>query len=83
MVGVYVRPEQRGRGVRQALLTALVAHARALPGVDRLSVAVAATQTAAQAVYLAGGFSAWGTEPAFLLVDGESIDEHFLTLRLR
>ncbi len=83
VAGVYVGPELRGRGVGHALLTALVPHARTLPGVDRLSVAVAATQAAAQALYRAVGFSEWGTEPTALLVDGEYIDEHFMTLRLR
>ncbi len=82
VAGVYVGPELRGRGVGRALVTALVAHARTLPGVERLTLAVAATQPAAHALHRALGFTPWGREPAALHVDGEYIDEHYLALAL-
>lgn len=82
VAGVYVGPELRGRGVGRALLAALIAHARTVPGVERITLAVTATQPAAHALYRSLGFAPWGVEPAALLVDGEYIDEHYLSLAL-
>jgi len=82
VAGVYVGPELRGRGVGRALLTALIAHARTLDGVERLTLAVTTTQPAALALYRALGFAPWGLEPAALRVGGEYVDEHYLALPL-
>lgn len=82
VAGVYVAAELRGRGVGRALLMALVAHARTVPGVESLTLAVTATQPAAHALYRALGFTEWGREPAALVVEGEYIDEHYLALVL-
>ena len=83
VAGVYVGPELRGRGVGRQLLTALVTHARAVPGVERLTLSVTSTQPAARALYRALGFVPWGTEPAALKLGDEYIDEEYLALALR
>ncbi len=63
MAGVYVGAELRGRGAGRQLLAALVAHARAVPGLGRLTLA-AATQPAALALYRSLCFARRGCEPA-------------------
>lgn len=80
--GVYLAPELRGSGVARLLLAALIAHARTLPGVERLTLSVTAVQRNAHALYRELGFAPWGTEPAALKVDGEYIDEVYLALVL-
>ena len=80
--GVYVAAELRGRGVGRQLLTALIAHARTVPGVERLTLAVTTAQPAAQALYRTLGFLPWGTEPAALKLGAEYLDEEYLALIL-
>jgi GNAT superfamily N-acetyltransferase len=80
--GVYLAPELRGRGIGRQLLTALIAHARTVPGVERLTLAVTTAQPAAQALYRTLGFVPWGTEPAALMLGAEYLDEEYLVLVL-
>lgn len=80
--GVYVGPELRRRGVGRRLLTALVAHARTVPGVERLTLAATTAQPAAGALYRALGFVPWGTERAALKLGDEYLDEDYLALVL-
>lgn len=86
VAGVYVGLELRGRGVGRRLLTALVDHARTVPGLERLTLAVTAAQPAARGLYASLGFAPWGTECAALkLGDGpgaEYLDEEYLALVL-
>ena len=79
---VYLEPDLRGRGLGRALMTAVVAHARTLAGVERLTLIVAAPQAAAQALYRAFGFVPWGCEPAAMRVGDEYLDGHYLALAL-
>jgi RimJ/RimL family protein N-acetyltransferase len=80
--GVYLAPELRGRGIGRQLLNALIAHARTLSGVERLTLAVTVGQPAAQSLYRTVGFVPWGTERAALKVGDEYLDEIYLALVL-
>src|SRR5581483_4503749 len=70
--GMFVRPQSRGAGLGGALLEAVIAHARSLPGIDSVHLDVAPTQTAARALYEGRGFrptgvvSKHGNEALFL-----------------
>ena len=75
VVSVYVRPDQRGRGVAGRLLDAALAHAAALDGVTALDLSVVAGNEPAIRLYASRGFVAWGTEPRALRVDGRWFDE--------
>jgi ribosomal protein S18 acetylase RimI-like enzyme len=81
--GMYVAPEARGRGVGRALMDALIAHARTLPGLERLTLGVEATNEAARALYHSLGFVAYGIEPQAYKLDGEYWDSELMSLALR
>ena len=69
LVGMYVTPAARGRGIGAQLVTAVISHARD-HGVDQLEL------------YERAGFRAWGTRPDALRVEGRSWDEIAMALRL-
>jgi ribosomal protein S18 acetylase RimI-like enzyme len=58
---LYVRPEQRGRGLGRSLLRALEQEARAA-GVRKLHLEVERDNPSARALYLAEGFAPTGRE---------------------
>lgn len=77
VVGMYVRPEQRGKGQGTALLAAAVAHAQAQPYVMVLNLTVTEGNAAALALYERAGFQAFGTEPmAVRTTDGYKAKVH-------
>jgi ribosomal protein S18 acetylase RimI-like enzyme len=80
--GMYVAPEARGGGVGRALMDALVAHARTLEGVERLTLGVEATNAAARALYHALGFVTCGVEPQAYKLGGEYWDSEMMSLAL-
>ena len=80
--GMYVAPDHRRRGAAAALLSALLSHARELPGVGYVQLSVSSEATAARALYERFGFRGWGTEPDALRHDGRSVDEDHMILRL-
>lgn len=63
VVGMYVRPGGRTRGVGRALMEALVAAARRRPGLMRLTLTVTEGNEPALRLYRSVGFSAWGVQP--------------------
>ena len=80
--GVYVGAELRGRGVGRRLVAALLDHARATPGVARVTLGVSHAQPAARRLYAALGFTVFGTDRAALRVDGRDVAEDYLELQL-
>jgi ribosomal protein S18 acetylase RimI-like enzyme len=81
--GVYVTAAQRGRGVGNVLMAALLKKAQANPELEQILLAVAAGQKAAIQLYRRFGFEAFGTEPRSLKVGSEYIDEQHMLLMLR
>lgn len=73
--GVYTSAAHRGRGAARLLLEHAIEFACSLPDVTHLSLAVTAGNEAAQRLYESLGFTAWGCEPAALVVDGVAYDE--------
>jgi len=80
--GVYVCPSYRGRGFGRAVVEACVHHARTWAGVDSVALSVSGEGTAARALYESLGFITWGTEPDSLRVDGSSVSQHHMLLKL-
>jgi ribosomal protein S18 acetylase RimI-like enzyme len=80
--GVYVAPEARGRAVGRALMQALIAHARTLDGLERLTLGVEPGNEAARALYHALGFVTYGIEPQAYKLDGEYWDSELMSLAL-
>ncbi|AUG76402.1 acetyltransferase [Kitasatospora sp. MMS16-BH015] len=80
LVGVFVRPEQRGTGLARELFDAAVAFARELeePAVERIRLFVHEKNTHAEAFYRKIGFARSGN--TFPVPGDESSIEHELVL---
>jgi RimJ/RimL family protein N-acetyltransferase len=73
--GMYVDPGFRNQGIGRQLIDRLLEHAALMPGLQRVTLGVNATNLGAIALYEAAGFRSFGGEPEFLLVDGALQDE--------
>jgi len=80
--GVYVRQESRGKGVAKAMIADIVRRAGNVPGIEQITLVVAATQAAARRVYESVGFQHYGTEPRSLKIGSEYIDDELMVLFL-
>ena len=83
IIGMYVTPEARGKGVGKALLIEAIAHARKIADLDQLHLAVVVTNEAARTLYRQLGFTVYGIEPRALKKDGQYWDEELMILKLR
>ena len=79
--GVCTHPDFLRRGLQRAVMLALIADARG-SGLSFLNLGVGAENLPARTLYESLGFTAYGTEPAALRVEGRDIDETLMTLRL-
>ena len=71
--GMYVRPAARGTGLARQLVEAVLEYAR--ERVELVQLSVIAGNVAAQRLYGALGFVAYGLEERALKVDGRYFDE--------
>jgi ribosomal protein S18 acetylase RimI-like enzyme len=78
MWGVYLRPALRGRGLAEAMIDTVIAHARAR--VEILKCVVNPETPAARALYLGRGFRTYGLEPRALRVGARDYDDELLAL---
>lgn len=83
VVGTFVAPEARGLGAGDALMQALLAHARACPELVQLDLTVTEGNDHARGLYERFGFSAWGVYSDAVLVEGTFFGKVHMTLRLR
>jgi RimJ/RimL family protein N-acetyltransferase len=74
VVGMYVVPEQCGRGVGRALVEAQIAQASAA-GLSGLHLTVTAGNDAARRLYERAGFAVVGRDPDAVRIDGTSYDK--------
>ena len=63
VLGMYVRPPHRGRGVGRQLLQVAIAAAAARPELRVLTLTLTEGNLPAQRLYESLGFVAWGVEP--------------------
>lgn len=80
LVGVYLRPDARGRGGADLLIAAVIAEAR--NHVLQLHLAVTQHNGTARRLYERHGFVTYGEDPRGLLVDGVFYDDYLMVLRL-
>ena len=80
--GVFVKREQRGKGVGKALMEELVRRARLQPALEQINLAVADGQAPARKLYLQLGFEIYGREPRALKVGEVYADEELMVLTL-
>jgi RimJ/RimL family protein N-acetyltransferase len=77
--GMYVVPEARGLGLARQLVDQALAYAFTLSGVRQVNLGVNAANAPALALYRAAGFTTFGFERGFMLVDGVLEDEVLMT----
>ena len=82
VVGMYVHPDYRRRGIAARLLTAVVTRLENLPGLEQIQLSVTVGNDGALALYRQAGFEEYGREPDALKVDGSNYDEFLLSRRL-
>ena len=73
--GMYVEPVARRHGVGKRLLAHAVTRAAAMPGVRQINLGVNAANVEAIALYKSAGFTSFGIEHGFMLLDGVLQDE--------
>lgn len=79
--GMYVRAAWRRRGVGRMLVGHVLGRAAAA-GLEQVHLGVGAENRAAQALYAAFGFQAYGTEPRSLKLGDVYVDELLMACRL-
>ncbi|MCM5555155.1 GNAT family N-acetyltransferase [Pleomorphomonas sp. NRK KF1] len=81
IVMVYVRKSQRGTGVADGLVDAVIEEARAM-GIVQLELAVTAENLSAVRFYLRKGFAEIGRVPGALMHEGRELDDSLMALRI-
>lgn len=70
LFGMYVRAESRGRGAGRRLVEAILAEARARPGLEVVYLSVTDSNEEARRLYERCGFRQYGHEPMAILEAG-------------
>lgn len=83
ILGMYVQPESRGRGVGKALLQEVITQSNHLSGLEQLHLMVVTTNDAARALYLSMGFVVYGKVLQAFKEGEQYWDEEFMVLRLK
>jgi GNAT superfamily N-acetyltransferase len=81
VVGMYVAPEQGGRGIAGALLEAVIDEARS-QGIEQLLLTVTEGNGTAERLYLRAGFRSFGIEPRAVRVDERYYGKNHMFLDL-
>lgn len=81
--GVYVTDAWRRKGLGRKMLLESLGRAREQPGIERIQLMVATSQTTARRLYLSLGFESFGCERHALKVGDTYVDEEHMVLELR
>jgi ribosomal protein S18 acetylase RimI-like enzyme len=81
VVGMYVAADCAGRGLGAALLAAVIRDARAI-GITDLVLTVSDNNPSAIGLYGKAGFTAFGTEPRAICVDGQHLGKVHMHVQL-
>jgi RimJ/RimL family protein N-acetyltransferase len=82
LVGVYVRPAYRGRGLGEKLVGRVLQHARESGDISVVQLKVAIENRPACALYERMGLKIYGIERRAIKVDGRYIDEELRSLEI-
>jgi ribosomal protein S18 acetylase RimI-like enzyme len=77
---MYIKNGYRGQGIGNALLNAVITHAK--NRVIQLHLTVVTTNQTALKLYQKNGFRVYGTEPRALKIGDQFYDEHMMVLEL-
>jgi len=81
--GMYVVPEQRGKGLGRRLLLAALDRVRTWPDVEQVWLDVTIGNAAARALYVSCGFRSIAVKPRVLKVGDHYHDEELMALELK
>ena len=81
--GVYLKAEQRGKGIARQLLSATLERARSQAGLEQVMLTVGGQQSAAQRLYSSAGFQVFGRERHALKVEGTYVDEEYMSIHFQ
>jgi RimJ/RimL family protein N-acetyltransferase len=76
LIGMYVREAERGTGLADEIVSAVIEHARGQ--IELLQLSVATTNSRAVRFYERMGFKKYATEPRALKIDDKYIDEFLM-----
>ncbi|WP_337020117.1 GNAT family N-acetyltransferase [Oceanobacillus massiliensis] len=79
---LYVSPKMRGCGTGKSLLLQTIRHAESIDRIEKLNLAVVATNSHAKALYEQLGFKVFGFEERALLIGDNYYDEEYMVLFL-
>lgn len=83
VLGVYVTPSHRRKGIAEALMRALLDKAkRDHPTLEQFVLTVTSRNDGAGRLYRRMGFTIFGTAPRSLKIGPEFVDEHYMILQL-
>jgi RimJ/RimL family protein N-acetyltransferase len=81
--GVFVKPEERGRGIAKSVMQAVIERAKAIDGLDMVMLTVAVDQPAPRKLYESLGFRSFGVEPKGIKIGDQAHDEEHMVLEFR
>jgi ribosomal protein S18 acetylase RimI-like enzyme len=82
IVGVYVAPAYRGRGIASAMMEAMLSEVRRLEDLEQVTLCVVTENVVARELYLRLGFRVFGTELRALKLGDRYLDEDHMVLFL-
>jgi len=82
LVGMYVRPAYRGRGLGARLIERILQHARQIGGIAVVQLGVGCDNHAARALYDRMGFKTYGIERKALKIGERFIDEELRAIEI-
>ena len=80
--GMYVSPEHRGKGIAKKLVLDVIDRAKNLQGLSKIMLSVTAPQKKAIGFYKRLGFEAYAAEKDAIRVDGQAVEEIFMSLKI-
>jgi ribosomal protein S18 acetylase RimI-like enzyme len=80
IVGVFVKPAARGRGIARSLMQAAIERAKAIDGLDMVMLTVSVDQPAPRKLYESLGFRSIGVEPRGIKIGNQAHDEEHMVL---
>ena len=78
--GMYTKPKCREQGIANAVIRAIVIHARSC--VSQIHLMCATSNLGALSLYQKNGFKIYGTEPRSIKINDTYIDKHLMILDL-
>jgi RimJ/RimL family protein N-acetyltransferase len=80
---MYVTPKKQGAGVGETLLTEALKKARTIEAIEKINLAVMASNLKAKKLYTKLGFKTYGIEEKAMKINGVYYDDEHMVLHLK